>query len=63
MTTMTRTDEISSVRAARLAKIRQEIADGTYETPERLSATVDALLADLEDRVDRSEPTERWAEK
>ncbi|MBI2826395.1 MAG: hypothetical protein HYX69_17095 [Planctomycetia bacterium] len=42
-------------RAAHLAEIRRQIAAGTYETPERLSAAVDALLEDLEDREKSAE--------
>lgn len=34
----------SSDRQARLAKIRREIAAGSYETPEKLDRAVDALL-------------------
>lgn len=41
-------------RRQRLARIRQEITAGIYETAERLSAAVDALTADLEGRDDRS---------
>ena len=38
----------TAASARRLAEIRQAIAAGTYETPDRISAAVDALLADLE---------------
>jgi hypothetical protein len=31
-------------RALRIAEIRRQIADGTYDTPERLEAAVDAYL-------------------
>ncbi|RMF42426.1 MAG: flagellar biosynthesis anti-sigma factor FlgM [Planctomycetota bacterium] len=32
------------IRADRVAAIRQAIADGTYETPEKLSAALDRML-------------------
>lgn len=35
-------------RAARIAAIRREIAAGTYETPEKLSAALDAMLEKIE---------------
>jgi len=38
-----------SVRAARLELIREQIAAGVYDTPERLDAALDGLLADLQD--------------
>jgi hypothetical protein len=38
----------SQAREDRIAQIRREIAAGTYETPERLSAAVDRLLQHLE---------------
>lgn len=34
----------SSIRADRVAEIRQAIANGTYETPEKIDITVDRLL-------------------
>jgi negative regulator of flagellin synthesis FlgM len=34
----------TEIRADRVATIRQQIADGTYETPEKLSAALDRLL-------------------
>jgi hypothetical protein len=40
---------VKSVRAARLELIREQIADGTYDTPDRLDAALDGLLADLLD--------------
>jgi hypothetical protein len=57
---MNRHDEISNVRDSRLAEIRRQITAGTYETPERLSAAVDALLADLDGRADSAEEPRRW---
>ena len=38
-----------TVRAARLALIREQIAAGVYDTPDRLDAALDGLLADLQD--------------
>ncbi|MFH5805725.1 hypothetical protein [Alienimonas sp. DA493] len=38
-----------SVRAARLELIREQIASGAYDTPDRLDAALDGLLADLLD--------------
>lgn len=32
------------IRAERVSSIRQQIADGTYDTPEKLSAALDKLL-------------------
>jgi anti-sigma28 factor (negative regulator of flagellin synthesis) len=43
-------DKPSETRAARIARIRREIQAGTYETPARLEAAVDAFL----DRRQRS---------
>ena len=39
---MTTSDHQS--RDARLAEIRQQLAEGTYETPEKLEAAVDVIL-------------------
>jgi negative regulator of flagellin synthesis FlgM len=39
--------ETSGMRAERIAQIRQQIADGTYETPEKLDAALDRLLDEL----------------
>ena len=38
-----------SIRAARLALIREQVAAGLYDTPDRLDAALDGLLADLHD--------------
>lgn len=40
-------DVSSEFRAQRLAQIQQQIADGTYETPEKLDAAIDRLLEKL----------------
>jgi hypothetical protein len=40
----TTTTPESADRAERIAAIRREIAAGTYETPEKLSAALDAML-------------------
>lgn len=36
--------ESSEIRTEKVAAIRQAIADGTYETPEKLSSALDSLL-------------------
>ncbi|HEY4313053.1 MAG TPA: hypothetical protein VGN12_26610 [Pirellulales bacterium] len=43
--------ETSDERRARLIRIRQEIAAGTYETSARMSAAVAALASELKGRV------------
>ena len=40
-------DRRGGPRAAKLAAIRISVADGTYETTERLEAAVDRLLAEI----------------
>jgi len=45
---MPRTIETASDRSERIAAIRREIAAGTYETPEKLSAALDAFLKEAE---------------
>jgi anti-sigma28 factor (negative regulator of flagellin synthesis) len=40
-------DPGSQIHEARLAEIRAAIAEGTYETPEKLAAAVERLLAAL----------------
>jgi hypothetical protein len=52
MSTMSDFHENPEQRRERLARIRQEITAGIYETTERLAAAVDALTADLEGRDD-----------
>ena len=37
--------EAAAARAARLAKIRSEIAAGTYDTPERFERAVDRMVS------------------
>lgn len=39
--------EVTDTRAARIAEIRAQIANGTYETQEKLDATVNRLLDEL----------------
>ncbi|MEM9700815.1 MAG: hypothetical protein AAF907_00055 [Planctomycetota bacterium] len=41
--------EAKSIRAARLELIREQIAAGLYDDPDRLDAALDGLLADLTD--------------
>ena len=52
----TTSDAAAGEREAHLAEIRRQIADGTYETPERLEAAVDALLDELCEEPDRPPP-------
>ena len=42
-------DPADPLRAARLKAIREQVAAGTYDTPERFDAALDGLLADLLD--------------
>jgi negative regulator of flagellin synthesis FlgM len=42
-----RAAEAAEVRQAHLASIRQQIAAGTYETPERIDRAVERLLDEL----------------
>jgi hypothetical protein len=49
---MPRAAETAADRQARLAEIRRQIEAGTYETPERLSAAIDALLEDFAGQPD-----------
>lgn len=37
------------VRMELVNRIREQIAEGTYETPEKLEQAIDELLSDLED--------------
>jgi hypothetical protein len=53
---MTRPAESAAERQDRLAKIRQQIQAGTYETRERLSAAVDAMLEDFANQLDKTDP-------
>ncbi len=39
--------QIPDVRAELVARVKDEIAAGTYETPERIDAAVDRLMEDL----------------
>ena len=45
------TDAIDSleIRADLVARVRREIAAGTYDTPEKFALALDRLLADLEE--------------
>jgi hypothetical protein len=43
-------------RADLVARVRREIAEGRYETPEKLDAALARLLEDLEDRPPRPGP-------
>ena len=39
--------ELPEVRTELVEQVRAEIADGTYETPERIELTVDRLMEEL----------------
>lgn len=39
--------ETSSLRLAKIQALRAEIAEGTFETPERIAGTVDRIIRDL----------------
>ncbi|MCA9125461.1 MAG: flagellar biosynthesis anti-sigma factor FlgM [Planctomycetales bacterium] len=41
---VTANGENAGIRTEKVAAIRQAIADGSYETPEKLSAALDSLL-------------------
>lgn len=43
----------SAVRAERLAQIQAAIADGTYETPQKLEAALERLLDEIRQDDDR----------
>jgi negative regulator of flagellin synthesis FlgM len=44
---ISRTRELPSIRADRVAQIRAQIEAGTYETAEKLSGAVDRLLDEI----------------
>ncbi len=37
-----------TIREKRIERLRKRIAEGTYETPEKLAAAVEAMLCDLD---------------
>lgn len=39
--------DIPDVRAELVAQVKQQIADGTYETPERIEAAISKLMDEL----------------
>ena len=45
----------AEVRQIRLAAIRRQIAEGTYETPEKIEAAVEKMLQRWEDDQHESE--------
>lgn len=49
---MPRAPETAAERQQRLAEIRRQIKAGTYETRERISAAIDAILEDFADPRD-----------
>ncbi len=44
---LSRVRDLPDLRLERIARLQSEIADGTFETPERLAGTVDRLLEEL----------------
>ena len=52
------TDDHHSDRTERIAEIRRQIAEGTYDTPQRLEAAVEGFLAsdDARDEAVRRSP-------
>jgi negative regulator of flagellin synthesis FlgM len=44
---LSRVREVPDLRVERIAKLRAEIANGTFETPERIAGTVERLLEEL----------------
>ncbi|MEX0936227.1 MAG: flagellar biosynthesis anti-sigma factor FlgM [Pirellulales bacterium] len=50
-------DRQADARRERIGRIKQQIAEGTYETPQRLEAAVDALLDRWQ--LDADSPPER----
>jgi flagellar biosynthesis anti-sigma factor FlgM len=44
-----RMKDLPGVRVNRVESVKQEIADGEYETEDRLNTAIDRLLADLRD--------------
>jgi hypothetical protein len=41
---LSRVRELPDLRVTRIARLRAEIADGTFETPQRIEGTVNRLL-------------------
>jgi hypothetical protein len=57
---MNGTDDISPLRTVLIDRVRRELADGTYETPERIDGAVDKVLGVLVDEASDEEEPERW---
>jgi hypothetical protein len=55
---MVRPARNSTAKDMRIAEIRRQIAAGSYETPDKLSAAIDAFLCQQE-RTDDSDGSER----
>ena len=47
--------ESAEQRSARLAQIREQVAAGSYETPDKLDLAVERLLQAIVDRPDAAE--------
>jgi hypothetical protein len=52
---MTGTDDIAPLRTVLIERVRRDIADGTYETPERIDGAVDKVLGVLVDEASDEE--------
>lgn len=46
-TLLSRLADLPDIRFELVASVKQQIQSGTYETPEKLDAAIDGLLADL----------------
>lgn len=44
---LTKLEDVRSARAERIARVRREIADNTYESERRINATVERLFAQI----------------
>ncbi|MFA9476855.1 flagellar biosynthesis anti-sigma factor FlgM [Phycisphaerales bacterium AB-hyl4] len=44
---LSKLNEMPEIRQELVDRVKQEIADGSYETPEKIEVAVDAMLEDL----------------